>query len=350
MAYEARSFAGSAVDTQLDGGIDSAVLSLLLNDTTGWTGLTGRFVLAIDPDGPNFEKLLCSGIVGSTVTVVSRAYDGTAAVAHEDNEDVRFIFDAVAAQESHDAARISVGQISGIGQILVGSGTNNLGRVDVSGTDGLPLREDSGDPLGMGFGTIPQAAVTNLETRLTAMDIEDATHLSAINDLGTQIDATDATVAALATTVGNLQKQAVVRLTTGTIAHTTAVSKTWDWMDDNAAFTIFNDIPVTVGDGYIDLPSAGGGASAHVYRVTVRCLWAGDSGGYRALSLKINGTTYAQDLRATGVGNSFPMECSALVDTYLDGTQITVTSLQTSGGALTIAASPLTCIEIERRD
>jgi microcystin-dependent protein len=92
---------GGAPATTLVSTITAAALTLALTDPTGYPlGVTGPFVLTLDPGMSNEEKILCASRSGATVTVQTRAWDGTTASAHTAGHAVWHTFSA---QEADDA-------------------------------------------------------------------------------------------------------------------------------------------------------------------------------------------------------------------------------------------------------
>lgn len=98
-----KEFTGNAPATTLNGAINSSVLALTLASGTGYpTGATAEFVLTIDEGNAAEEKVLCSVRTGTTVTIVSRGYDGTTAQDHANGASVKHTIDAVLMQELTD--------------------------------------------------------------------------------------------------------------------------------------------------------------------------------------------------------------------------------------------------------
>lgn len=76
-------YSGSAVQSALSAGISNSATTFSITPTTNWPdGSIGNFVATADPNTSLEEKMLCSGLAGGVLTVVTRGYDGTSAVAH----------------------------------------------------------------------------------------------------------------------------------------------------------------------------------------------------------------------------------------------------------------------------
>jgi hypothetical protein len=103
MALERITTTGGAVVTSLVGNITNSSMSFTLAADTGWpTGSASPltyFVTRIDRFTASEEKILCSLQSGAVVTVVTRGYDGTTAVAHASGAVVDHV---VSAQELDD--------------------------------------------------------------------------------------------------------------------------------------------------------------------------------------------------------------------------------------------------------
>lgn len=98
-------YVGAAKKTELASSITGADPSFTIVDATGWPdGSTGKWVVVIDPGATTEEKILCASRSGTTVTVDTRGYDGTAAVSHASggSKTVYPTWDATSAQRHED--------------------------------------------------------------------------------------------------------------------------------------------------------------------------------------------------------------------------------------------------------
>jgi hypothetical protein len=98
--------AGAATPVGLAGPVTSAALSFSLTASAGYpTGAGGNpFVLVLDPGTPSEEKVLCSSLSGTTVTVAAggRGWDSTTASAHSaGSTNVAHVFSANEADDAN---------------------------------------------------------------------------------------------------------------------------------------------------------------------------------------------------------------------------------------------------------
>lgn len=78
-----KEYVGAAVATTLSGAITPSSTSITIDATDGWpTGAVGPFVVVLDRGTADEEKVLCSLLTGSTLSVTTRGYDDTTAVSH----------------------------------------------------------------------------------------------------------------------------------------------------------------------------------------------------------------------------------------------------------------------------
>ena len=113
--FSAHSYAGAAVPTTLASGIDSVATTITLNATTNWTevntdsalGTNGSYVIALDFGTATEEKILVPvGQTGTTLSGVTRGYDGTTAQVHSDlTRSVVPVFSASEAAEANVAVQ-----------------------------------------------------------------------------------------------------------------------------------------------------------------------------------------------------------------------------------------------------
>lgn len=84
-----RQYAGAAAQSALVAGVTSGTTSFSITISTNWPdGSIGNFVVTADPGTSLEEKMLCSALAGGVLTIVTRGYDGTTAVAHAANSTV----------------------------------------------------------------------------------------------------------------------------------------------------------------------------------------------------------------------------------------------------------------------
>lgn len=134
-SYEQNSYAGAAADTLLAADISAGALSYSVTAGTGANypdGSGGVFWTIIDYDNSKAEKIRCTGRVADTFTVPAsdgRGNDGTTAQAHTAGAKVRHVYIAKDAQEANRAAVNTIGKITSLGDLLVGSGANTMKRL-----------------------------------------------------------------------------------------------------------------------------------------------------------------------------------------------------------------------------
>lgn len=111
-------YSNLAVQTTLTGSINSAVLSCLVDSSTGWP-TSYPFVIALDYQGASEELVRVDNNVANTLTIV-RAFGGTSAVSHSAGAVVRHVHNAVDDTDfrTHEAA---VGAVHGVISDIVGT-------------------------------------------------------------------------------------------------------------------------------------------------------------------------------------------------------------------------------------
>lgn len=113
-----REHAGAAKAAVLTAFIGAADATFTISDATGWpTGAVGSFFVVIDPGQFNEEKVLCSALAATTLTVAAsgRGADGTSARTHSVNAACYPIWAAAEADELnlHAASTTAVHGVAG---------------------------------------------------------------------------------------------------------------------------------------------------------------------------------------------------------------------------------------------
>lgn len=100
-----KGFAGAATPTTVVGAMTATVpaaagtFSLAL--ATGWSFGGLPFVVVVDRGLATEEKILCSDIAGTTVTVSQRGYDSTTAQAHDAGAPILHVLDSKTVDEAN---------------------------------------------------------------------------------------------------------------------------------------------------------------------------------------------------------------------------------------------------------
>jgi hypothetical protein len=291
MAYIARSYSGKAQATTLAASIGTTDTTFTLQSVASWLespgytnplGTTGAFVVALDYNTSNEEKILCASISGTTVTISSggRGYDGTPAQSHSANATAVVVWTALEAEELNNVGQQTLGAIAAAGDLLYGSAANTLAKRSI-GTTGQVLTVAGGVPT--------WAAPTE-----------------AANPAGRMYQSTTGTT-----------------VTTGTMASyptglgTSLTNMVQDFVNGGMTFS-----GTGASAGTLTIPAGGGG----IYMVSASILWATMAGGNVVTSVVKNGST------AVGQWISNP---SATGGTFLQAGGVTLVNLA-AGDTLTL--------------
>ena len=131
-----RNYSNTAVSTTLNGSITNVGVSVVLNAQTGMP--TPPFLLSIEPDTANEEMVLVtagSGTGGSPYTV-TRAQDGTSAIAHNNGVTVQHRIGAVDFTDSrtHEATGTGVHGLDSVNLKVSGGNSAISGNIALSNT------------------------------------------------------------------------------------------------------------------------------------------------------------------------------------------------------------------------
>ena len=105
MTLQRMEHTGNAIATALQSSITAVTTSIIVAQGNGFpTGAVGPFVLTIDADQPNEEKVLCGLRSSNTFTVapLGRGWDNTGAGPHSANAVVRHVWSAFEADDTND--------------------------------------------------------------------------------------------------------------------------------------------------------------------------------------------------------------------------------------------------------
>jgi len=97
-----REYKGAAKATTIVAGITNTSTSWSIADSTGWpTGSVGNFVATLEQGLSTEERILCSALAGGVLTVVTRGYDNTTAVAHAATSSINHTISAIDIAEAN---------------------------------------------------------------------------------------------------------------------------------------------------------------------------------------------------------------------------------------------------------
>jgi hypothetical protein len=172
----ARKFSGGAALTTLNGNITSGATTIVLTDASTWPA-TGAFSFVLDRGNAGEEKILAASRSGNTITVTTRGYDGSSALAHTSGVAAEHIPTAIDFQEANDHVNATTG-VHGVSGALVGTtDTQSLSNKTLTsptisgGTQSGPTVTSptlAGTPV-IPNNYIPQAAVSSLVANLATL-------------------------------------------------------------------------------------------------------------------------------------------------------------------------------------
>lgn len=205
MAYEDRSYSGSAVETTLTANITSATTAIPIASTVGWPdGSGGPFHVAIAPaaNPEAFSEVIrCSGRTGNTLNVQTtpvsgRGWDGTTPQSHITGAIVAHVMTATDLEEANqhivntgldhhsqylNIARHDLAARHGIANLPVGGtpSASVVGDTAYSGASGLLPRSDHRHAR-EGFGAAVAAGPTTSSGVATSLSRSDHVHAGGI--------------------------------------------------------------------------------------------------------------------------------------------------------------------------
>jgi hypothetical protein len=119
----ARFYSSTAVQTALSGGISAGNNSCIVNSVSGFPAST-PFVLSLDQNTISEELILVGGVSGTTLTGLTRGFNGTTAISHNNGASVVHV---MCAQDLTDP-QVHIGAFDNVHGTAVGSlvvGTND---------------------------------------------------------------------------------------------------------------------------------------------------------------------------------------------------------------------------------
>ena len=144
-----RQYRGAAASTTITGNILAGDTSVSIAANTGWPSSAGvPFYVVIDPGTSAEEK--CLATISGTALTITRAQDGTTAVAHASGAAIYPVFVAVDADEANELAS----KMTTKGDLITTNGSD-INRLAVGGTNAHVLLVDSAATNGIKWGLNP---------------------------------------------------------------------------------------------------------------------------------------------------------------------------------------------------
>ena len=174
MAYEVRGFSGVATETALIAPISAVDTTLSITLGTGASyPSSGSFYIVVDLGLSTEEKILCSAQAANTLTVATggRGADGTPATAHAVGASVKHVIAAVDLSEANRAVNRTVGQITAVGELLVGDALNSLNNLAPGANNTVLVADSTVTGVGLKYTTLgPSSLATDSVTTVKILD------------------------------------------------------------------------------------------------------------------------------------------------------------------------------------
>ena len=174
MSYEVRGFSGVATETALTGAISAVDTTLSITLGTGSSyPSSGSFYIVVDLGLSTEEKILCSAQAANSLTVATggRGADGTAATAHAVGASVKHVIAAVDLSEANRAVNRTVGQITAVGELLVGDALNSLNNLAPGANNTVLVADSTVTGVGLKYTTLgPSSLATDSVTTVKILD------------------------------------------------------------------------------------------------------------------------------------------------------------------------------------
>lgn len=133
----ARVYTGAATPTTLSGSITNVSTSGTITVATNWL-TSGQFSIVVDPGLAGEEKILCT-LSGTTLTFITRGYDGTTAASHNSGAVVYPVPTAIDFSEANTHVNASSAVHGLAGSVVGTTDTQVLTNKDLtSGTNTFP--------------------------------------------------------------------------------------------------------------------------------------------------------------------------------------------------------------------
>ena len=237
-----RQFAGGAVASTMTGSVAaSSVTTFGIVSSTGWSTSTSiPFYVVVSPQTSSEEKVLVT-LSSNTLTIVSRAVDGTSAASHASGATIYPVFTATDADEANELTAKYANRGS-----IVYQGASTFEEL-AKGTQGYALVAGANDPAWAQVGTtgIADDAITAAKILAGAVGSSEIATGAVGSD---ELASASVTLAKLATAVAN----ALVPV--GTIAMYGGASAPTGWLlCDGTATTGYTALAAIVGGTTPDL-------------------------------------------------------------------------------------------------
>ena len=139
----ARVYAGAATPTTLSGSITNVSTSGTITIATNWL-TSGQFSIVVDPGLAGEEKILCT-LSGTTLTFITRGYDGTTAASHNSGAVVYPVPTAIDFSEANTHVNASSAVHGLAGSVVGTTDTQTLTNKDLSSsTNTFPASTPAG--------------------------------------------------------------------------------------------------------------------------------------------------------------------------------------------------------------
>ena len=169
MNYPARQYSGAGLATTLTTSLSATSTTIGVANASTWTNAVNRaslvgtsgtyFTIIIDYGTVNEEKIQCSGLTNTSITVDTggRGLDSTGpsagvGLAHTTGASVMLCLSATEMAEINGTIQATVGNVAAIGDLIQGNGVNSFGRLP-AGAAGTALTSN-GSGLALSWSTI----------------------------------------------------------------------------------------------------------------------------------------------------------------------------------------------------
>lgn len=160
-AYILKDFDGGAEQTTLSAAMTSTANSFSVVDGSSYPSGTNPFIVVVDRGLATEEKILISGRIANSFSVLERAYDGSSAQNHALGAVVEHCLDAFTIEQANRYVNLQENK----GDLVVHTGSTT--DVFSVGNDDLVLIADSGASSGVRWGQVTEDSIS--ETAIDAI-------------------------------------------------------------------------------------------------------------------------------------------------------------------------------------